>query len=215
MSTHTITGTAKVGRWEYPATLEVQTGTTMRNTKRDGSGEWVREDRSRFVAHADSPEALEDVYLRPMYRIFSYVFESFASEARDIHSQTSGLPKGWTAKQTTEALRELARHGLVTRTESGSPTIPVWQASVTYDNISPEEARVWFDVAMAAGPSPEAAAQLEASEKPVKAPKRRGVSWEPGTECPQGHVLAEDDVYTMPSGRRQCRKCRAGYDSNI
>ncbi|QHB47223.1 hypothetical protein SEA_APPLECIDER_54 [Arthrobacter phage AppleCider] len=34
-------GTVKVGRWEYPAKYDANTQTTLRNTKRDGSGEWV------------------------------------------------------------------------------------------------------------------------------------------------------------------------------
>lgn len=33
--------TVKVGRWDYPAKLS-NAGLVMRNTKRDGSGEWVR-----------------------------------------------------------------------------------------------------------------------------------------------------------------------------
>lgn len=34
------TGTVKVGRWEYP-TREDEDGNIQRNTKRDGSGDWV------------------------------------------------------------------------------------------------------------------------------------------------------------------------------
>lgn len=46
--------------------------------------------------------------------------------------------------------------------------------------------------------------------------RRPGKStWEVGTECPQGHTLdSEDDIYVMPSGRKQCRKCRSGHRSN-
>lgn len=33
--------TVKVGRWDYPAKLS-NAGLVMRNTKRDGSGEWIR-----------------------------------------------------------------------------------------------------------------------------------------------------------------------------
>lgn len=50
--------------------------------------------------------------------------------------------------------------------------------------------------------------------------KKPGKSdWKVGSLCPQGlHKITDEDgdneVYVMPSGRRQCRKCRRGYSSN-
>lgn len=74
------------------------------------------------------------------------------------------------------------------------------------------------------------------TDEPVEAPKVSGngaghggkvgaqtkkpgkSNWEVGGKCPQGHLLTDDDgdnpVYVMPSGRKQCRKCRRGYGSN-
>lgn len=43
------TGTAKVGRWDYPAYQNAD-GTTQRNTSRDGSGQWVPVVASAFTA---------------------------------------------------------------------------------------------------------------------------------------------------------------------
>ena len=34
-------GSIKIGRWEYPTITENKSGITHRNSKRDGSGEWV------------------------------------------------------------------------------------------------------------------------------------------------------------------------------
>lgn len=31
------------------------------------------------------------------------------------------------------------------------------------------------------------------------------------THCPNGHELSEENVYTYPDGRRQCRICRRDY----
>lgn len=43
--------TVKVGRWEYPAKLN-NAGLVLRNTKRDGSGEWVRHTEGATVVAA-------------------------------------------------------------------------------------------------------------------------------------------------------------------
>lgn len=43
------TGTVKVGRWTYPARQSLD-GTIVRNTKRDGSGEWVGIEGVEFAA---------------------------------------------------------------------------------------------------------------------------------------------------------------------
>lgn len=40
-------------------------------------------------------------------------------------------------------------------------------------------------------------------------------TWKVGDPCPQGdHVLIAELIYVMPSGRKQCKGCRAGYPSN-
>lgn len=53
---NTITGTVKLGRWIYPARQHAEGDPgTFRNTKKDGSGQWVElEDASKFVADAQS-----------------------------------------------------------------------------------------------------------------------------------------------------------------
>lgn len=44
--------TVKVGRWEYPAKMN-NLGLVWRNTKRDGSGEWIRHtEKGRYVSAA-------------------------------------------------------------------------------------------------------------------------------------------------------------------
>lgn len=40
--------TVKIGRWEYPAKLNDK-GLVLRNTKRDGSGEWVRHQEAQVA----------------------------------------------------------------------------------------------------------------------------------------------------------------------
>lgn len=41
----------------------------------------------------------------------------------------------------------------------------------------------------------------------------RGISWQAinarKTQCPQGHEYTEENTYKYPSGRRECRICRA------
>lgn len=44
-----VHGSVKVGRWQYPA-VRYSDGSVERNTKRDGSGEWVMAEASQFAA---------------------------------------------------------------------------------------------------------------------------------------------------------------------
>ena len=46
-----MNGTVKVGRWEYPA-RKLDSGIIERNTKRDGSGEWVIASEIAFTPDA-------------------------------------------------------------------------------------------------------------------------------------------------------------------
>ena len=48
-----MNGTVKIGRWTYPA--RKQGGEVSRNTKRDGSGEWVLTDPAKFKADTNDP----------------------------------------------------------------------------------------------------------------------------------------------------------------
>jgi hypothetical protein len=82
--------------------------------------------------------------------------------------------------------------------------------------------------ALAAKLADVAVAHIHEAPKPAKvrvvatsgdaaAPKarRQGKStWELETPCPKGHTLTTETLYVMPSGRKQCKSCRAGYASN-
>lgn len=59
----TTTGTVKIGRWTYP-TIE-RDGDILRNTKRDGTGEWVSLPDSAVVTPVASPTAAEVETGRP------------------------------------------------------------------------------------------------------------------------------------------------------
>lgn len=68
----------------------------------------------------------------------------------------------------------------------------------------------WFDATEA-----EAAKYVETVSVAPDPPEQPKTSrWQVGGTCPKGHEFAtEEDIYTMPSGRKQCRKCRKGYAS--
>lgn len=57
--------------------------------------------------------------------------------------------------------------------------------------------------------------QVAASEQQAGKPSSTRADWRVGGRCPKGHYLGEGDIYKMPSGRMQCRKCRKGYGSNL
>lgn len=121
-SNDTIVGTAKIGRWEYPV-RKLGKG-YVRNTKRDGLGEWTQVEESKVTL--------------------------FDAER---------IP---------------------------SPELVAALGRMT--------------------PSPKA--EKKAAKK-TAAPQRNKSTWELGDKCPKGHTLTEDTRYVMPSGRVQCRKCRA------
>lgn len=63
------------------------------------------------------------------------------------------------------------------------------------------------DASKVTGIVEQGAPKAKASKK--AAPARQKLTWELGTKCPKGHLLTEETRYAMPSGRVQCRECRA------
>jgi hypothetical protein len=49
----------------------------------------------------------------------------------------------------------------------------------------------------------------KAAKTASAAPARTKHEWKIGGKCPNGHKLTKDTLYVMPSGRHQCRVCRA------
>lgn len=218
------TGTAKVGRWEYPA-VQGSDGIVRRNTKRDGSGSFTEPvDVTKFTATgavepevvsgysdtrvvSDDYEALEAVHLA--------VFNSGIWANRD-DIQVNGL----TEKRATELVRVLIKADLVVSEKSTSSDgfdtgETIYSSSPNWDEVSEDESLALFAAAI---PADIVVKHAKIGGHPVtnnthKKPGRS--SWAVGDTCPQGHVLAEGDVYVMPSGRKQCVSCRKGYPSNI
>lgn len=215
-------GTIKIGRWTYP--VQEQNRRVLRNTKRDGSGEWVKVDPSELAKVQYDPEPTkveipgfsEDGVsdyddLRVAYR---FIFDDFAVGYADIASKV-----GVTVTRAKSIVAKLLEAGLVvTELTDGKGNYGVGNETIaqsleTYDYITAEQAMKNFDAAIPAdvqirrtgGHGGKAGAQ---TRKPGKS------TWAIGDKCPQGHTLEDGDVYTQPSGRKQCRKCRAGYPSN-
>jgi hypothetical protein len=225
-----MNGTIKVGRWTYPAAKDAD-GRVTRNTKRDGSGEWdvvSLADRDKFVPaeeetapeapaeqkQTDAPEVpgftpdassdYED--LRVAYR---HIFEQFAITYDELASHL-GVEVG-RAKALVSVLRD--SDGLVVTDHVNDSSETVIQSLHTYDHITIEEAMANF--AKAVLPEVKVRRTSNHGGKVGAQTKKPGrSSWAVGDNCPQGHLLEEGDVYQMPSGRKQCRKCRLGYPSN-
>lgn len=234
--TTTVTGTVKVGRWTYPARRDhaaTDAPATTRNEKRDGSGEWVDVLDSKvadtFVAD-EQPQALTGVVapveqsadFQSARAVYENIFDSFAVTGDEL------AVEGLTEKRATELATYLTTvtvkdHAgqdiplLVRHTDGGeNGKTVVWQSWETYDSIDTAEALARFDAAVPA--------DLKVKERKIRTNtavtnnthKKPGKSsWKAGTPCPQGHILNGTNLYIMPSGRKQCKDCRAGYPSNI
>lgn len=223
-----VRGTVRSGRWDYPAVLH-DDGTAARNTKRDGSGEWVDVDAAKFVAEGDVPgqrsgakadlpeidgftaEGHSDYDdLRVAYKL---IFANFAATYEEIAEQLGADPGR--AKTVVAMLRE---KGLVVtdRREAqgkGASAETVVQSAKTYDGRT--EGEVMADFAGAFQPGVKIRRSSGHGGKVGAQHRKPGKSkWAVGSKCPQGHKLREEDIYQMPSGRMQCRKCRAGYPAN-
>jgi hypothetical protein len=230
MKNVTTTGTVKVGRWTYPAEQDAQG--TIRNTKRDGTGEWVKADAADFVADeggtpkpgtkaakprstktvatpADKAVATDDWHLlRELYQV---IFANFAVTADELRVRDI------TEKRGLELARYLEGTGLVARSLAGeSGKEPIWQSWNTYDSHTEDEVLADFDAKV---PFDVIVKERKVGGHPVtnNTHKKPGRStWAVGSTCPQGHKLATAaDIYVMPSGRKQCQSCRKGYPSNI
>lgn len=208
-----MNGTVKVGRWEYPATQH-PSGAVKRNTKRDGSGEWVDADAAKFVAEPSAPAVPEvagftadgDSDHDDLRVAYLHVFDSHYVSTEDIAKEL-----GTTPARTKAILDTLERLDLTT--SSGAGIKPVLDP--TQFTRADAAQRFMADVPLetkvrAGGHGGKVGAQ---SAKPGKS------TWQPGDDCPKGlHRLTDEDgdnpVYVMPSGRKQCRMCRRGYASN-
>ena len=217
----TITGTVKVGRWDYPA-RQVD-DYIERNTKRDGTGEWevaTTKVANSFTAAAAITAELPEIPgfvdetpvnhdyedLRTAYLATYAGFAVTLEEIADAMDSNPGRAKA--------ALDTLVGLGLVAGPEKAPETGElIWQPWKSHDEIDEKQARVEFetvtplDIAIKVRPTHGGRAGAQ-TKKPGRS------TWAVGDKCPQGHILAEGDIYTQPSGRKQCRKCRGGYSSN-
>lgn len=227
MSTTATTGTVKVGRWEYPAEV-APGGTVRRNTKRDGSGDWKIADPASFVPDANGAPDLpaiegftDETSVRDeLRRLYLYIYDSFSvHEYADVAEFLgSDIP---TAKRYIATLKDL---GLVYHdpkySDGSGTTGDMFQAHHTYDEEAREQAVARFNSEVPADVTVKATRQSSGhGSKPGAQTKKPGrSSWAVGDHCPQGHVITDakgdNPVYVMPSGRKQCRKCRRGYSSN-
>lgn len=219
MKNVTTTGTVKVGRWTYPAEQDAQG--TIRNTKRDGTGEWVKVDADAFVPDAaPAKPAAKTVEASLDYKLALAVakntYETYIwGTADDIR------PEGVSEKRTLEILRKLRDANLLVEEKSSSSDgfvtgQPIFQATPCADEASLEEylAIVGTTLPLDLEVKVRAVGGHPVTNNTHKKPGRS--TWTVGSNCPQGHKLAtSDDIYTMPSGRKQCQKCRKGYPSNI
>jgi hypothetical protein len=226
-----VRGTVKSGRWVYPA-VRHDDGTVARNTKRDGSGDWVDADATKFVAEGGVPEqgTKADANAKDLPKIdgftdeghsdyddlrvaYKLIFDNFASTYEEIADQLgSDLNR---AKTVVSMLRD--KELVVTdRREAqgkGAPAETIIQSYKTYDSHT--EAEVMADFAEAFQPGVKIRRSSGHGGKVGAQHKKPGKStWTVGSKCPQGHKLREQDIYEMPSGRKQCKKCRAGYPAN-
>lgn len=235
MKNVTTKGTVKVGRWTYPA--EQDAHNTIRNTKRDGSGEWVAIDAAAFVpdeapAAAAKPAKAKAVDLKaadvaagsttsPDYRalraVHLAVFNSgIWADTTDIQVSVDGA--NLTEKRALELVRYLRGKDLLveeksTASDGFATGKPMWSSSPNWDEVSEAESLALFDAAV---PRDVVVKERKISQVTNNTHKKPGrSSWTVGDKCPQGHKLGEGDIYVMPSGRKQCQKCRKGYPSNI
>ena len=233
-------GSVKVGRWSYPAT-QTGTGLTKRNTKRDGTGEWEQVDpkvAATFVADApadfapvETPAPLtgvvapHDTYtphpedasedFKLARRVLANTWNTMIwGEADEVR------PADVTEKRAIEVLAALGKLGFVVRERADKNTgfkagTAIYMATPNVDEATMPELLAKFDAEVAHDLTIKA--QTPRADKPVNnTHKKPGRStWAVGDKCPQGHKLEEGDVYVMPSGRKQCRKCRSGYASNL
>lgn len=212
-----VRGEIKVGRWTYPA-VRTESGVVARNTKRDGSGDWVdvpADKADAFVAEQSelpeidgfSDEGHSDYDdLRVAY---GYIFDSFAVGYDELAEQL-----GTDLNRAKRIVSMLNDKGLTTTDKVGSGSSEtVVQSWKTYDDHTRDE--VMADFAEAFQPGVKIRRSSGHGGKVGAQHRKPGRStWEVGSKCPQGHKLREEDIYVMPSGRKQCNKCRAGYPSN-
>jgi hypothetical protein len=227
--TTTVTGTVKVGRWTYGAK---KVGDTITYEKRDKDATVVEANEkvaATFVAD-EQPEAITGVVapteqsndFRDARLVYENIFDSFAVTGDELPVE------GLTEKRATELATYLTTvtvkdHAgqeipLVVRDAKGGDNgkTVIWQSWETYDSIDTAEALRRFDEAIPTN--------LVVKERKIRTNtavtnnthKKPGKStWKAGTPCPQGHILNGSNLYVMPSGRKQCKDCRAGYPSNI
>lgn len=215
------TGTVRVGRWEYPA--ELTTGAdgfphVRRNLKRDGSGDWetaATKVADTFAAEQTAPAAIpgfvdeapvnhdrED--LRTANRV---IFANFAANLDDVATAVDTNPG-----RAKAIVNELVQLGLVVQENVNGEEI-VWQSAETYDHIDEDANDAKFEETVPADIKIRAVS-THGGKIGAQTKKPGKSDWKVGSNCPQGHLLEEGDVYVQPSGRKQCRKCRGGYASN-
>lgn len=237
MSKTTTTGSVKVGRWEYPA--ELATGKdgfphVKRWTKRDGTGELVPVTEQKVIdsfapAETDEePQALTGVVApvetsadyRALREVHERIFNSgIWANKDDLQFEFEGSVI--TEKRGHELARYLARKDLVvreisTKSDGFSTGEPIYSSTPNWDEVSLEQSLALFDAAVPTDVV--VAAHKIRADKPVNNThaKPGKSSWLAGDTCPRGtHVLNGANVYVMPSGRKQCKDCRAGYPSNL
>lgn len=211
-----VRGTVKVGRWEYPA-VRNDDGTVYRNTDRKtGDGDWVEVTGKAIESFApDAPDVPEiDGFtaeghsdyddLRVAYRT---IFDEFGVTIDDLADAL-----GADLARTKSIVNMLRDKGLVVSDKVNDGELVI-QSFKTYDNHTADE--VMADFAEAFNPGVKIRRSSGHGGKVGAQHKKPGKSrWEVGSRCPQGHLLKEGDIYVMPSGRKQCRKCRHGYSSN-
>lgn len=228
-----MNGTIKIGRWEYPA-VQAPDGSVTRNTKRDGTGDTVDADPGKFVpAAASTPAPAPAAPAAPevegftaddginldrdeLLSAYKHIFADFAVSYDELADYL-----GVKVARAKAVVSTLNRFNLTTTdmrggtgTDKAETIIQSWK---TYDDhteaeiVADFEERVPADVKVRAGSTHGGKVGAQ-HKKPGRS------SWAVGDKCPQGHTITDANgdnaVYRMPSGRNQCRKCRAGYPSN-
>lgn len=218
------TGTVKVGRWEYPAEM-TETG-LRRNAKRDGSGEWIEGVAdAKVVASfvpaeqftdevAEAIDALSPVQREAMAAVGNGHFDFF-DEGVVEHS---GI---WFTHMSEQTPNPRPFRTAMQKLTTGAN--PLWAiGEPDYDAHGRDR---WFALTalgakvaqrLAAPVAWEALGAAKAghttgggnqTKKPGKS------TWKIGDPCPQGHTLTAETLYVMPSGRKQCKTCRAEMPS--
>lgn len=225
MTSTTTTGTVKDGRWEYPAT-QLSDGHIIRNSKRDGSGHDVEVTPKVAETFTSSTPAASNGHsvLSPLDRAMLAQIGNTgdrSSKAPSFDFFDDGIVEGsgiWFAhasEQTANppaarrAFKSLANKGYL---EISEPQEYSGSEKDRWIVLTAKGAEAAIELAGQSTELPEfKAGHATGGGNQTKRPGKS--TWKLGSPCPQGHKLSAQTLYTMPSGRNQCRECRGTMPS--